>query len=71
MSASIERTGPVLSTRRAAEYCGIAHQTLRNLLAAGRGPKMFKQGRLNVFYPVDLDAWMTTRVIDPAEAVAS
>ena len=71
MNAASDRRGPVLTTRRAAEYCGLAHQTLRNLLAAGQGPKVFKQGRLNVFYPVDLDAWMKTRVIDPAEAVAS
>lgn len=62
----LERRGPVLTTRRAAEYCGIAHQTLRNLLAAGEGPKVFKQGRLNVFYPVDLDAWLSARITDPA-----
>ena len=54
--AVIVRRGPVLTTRRAAEYCGIAHRTLRNLLALNRGPKSFKQGRLNVFYPADLDA---------------
>lgn len=69
--AIVERTGPVLTTRRAAEYCGLAHQTLRNLLAQGEGPKAFKQGRLNAFYPVDLDAWLKTRIVDPAEAVAS
>lgn len=69
--AVVERKGPVLTTRRAAEYCGLAHQTLRNLLAAGEGPKAFKQGRLNAFYPVDLDAWLKTRLVDPAEAVPS
>lgn len=68
---SIERKGPVLTTRRAAEYSGLAYQTFRNLLAEKRGPKVFKQGRLNVFYPVDLDAWLKTRITDPAEAVAS
>lgn len=71
MSASaptIERRGQVLTTRRAAEYCGIAPQTLYNLLAAGAGPKVFKQGRLNVFYPVDLDVWLQGRVTDPAVA---
>ena len=61
-----ERTGPVLNTRRAAEYCGVAHQTLRNLLAAGHGPRVFKHGRLNVFYPVDLDTWLAGRITDPA-----
>lgn len=69
--AVIERTGPVLTTRRAAEYCGLAHQTLRNLLALGEGPRAFKHGRLNAFYPVDLDAWLRTRLADPAKAVAS
>ncbi|MHC9046742.1 helix-turn-helix domain-containing protein [Microbacterium saperdae] len=65
-----ERRGPVLTTRDAAKYCGVAYQTLRNHLAAKTGPKRFKQGALNVFYPVDLDAWLATRVTDP-EAVAS
>lgn len=65
-----ERRGPVLTTRDAAKYSGLAYQTFRNLLAAGDGPKRFKQGALNVFYPVDLDAWLATRVTDP-EAVAS
>lgn len=65
-----ERRGPVLTTRDAAKYSGLAYQTFRNLLAAGDGPKRFKQGSLNVFYSVDLDAWLATRVTDP-EAVAS
>lgn len=71
MTSGVDRRGPVLNTRRAAEYCGIATQTLRNNMAEKRGPKAYKQGRLNVFYPEDLDAWMRTRVTDPAEAVAS
>lgn len=61
----VERRGPVLTTARAAEYCGIAVQTLYNLLSAGEGPKAFKQGRLNVFYPVDLDDWLAGRITDP------
>ena len=61
----VVRRGPVLTTRGAAAYCGVAHQTLRNLLALKRGPKSFKQGRLNVFYPADLDAWLATRITDP------
>ncbi|WP_025104320.1 helix-turn-helix domain-containing protein [Microbacterium paraoxydans] len=65
------RRGPVLTTREAARYCGLAYQTLRNLLAAGDGPKKFKQGALNVFYSVDLDAWLATRITDPDEAAAS
>lgn len=64
------RRGPVLTTRDAAKYSGLAYQTFRNLLAAGEGPKRFKQGALNVFYPIDLDDWLATRVTDP-EAAAS
>lgn len=63
--AGRERRGPVLNTRRAAEYCGLAHQTLRNLLAAGQGPKVFKQGRLNAFYESDLSDWVASRLTDP------
>lgn len=67
-AAVIERTGPVLTTRRAAEYCGIAVQTLYNLISEGAGPKTFKQGRLNAFYASDLDAWLSTRITDPASS---
>ncbi|WHE35182.1 helix-turn-helix domain-containing protein [Microbacterium sp. BDGP8] len=66
MSTAPERSGRVLNTRSAAEFCGMAYQTFRNLLAAGEGPKVFKQGRLNAFYEVDLDAWLRSRVVDPA-----
>lgn len=65
MSTIVDRKGPVLTTRAAATYSGLAHQTFRNLLAGGMGPKKFKHGRLNVFYPVDLDRWLASRVTDP------
>ena len=55
-------TGPVLTTERAAEYCGIKPKTLYNLKSLGLGPKSYKQGRLNVFYPADLDRWLATRI---------
>lgn len=66
-----QRRGPVHNTRAAATYCGLAYQTFRNLLAQGAGPKAFKQGRLNAFYPSDLDDWLASRIVDPAAAVAS
>lgn len=71
---SDERRGPVLTTARAAEYCGIAVQTLYNLLSEDlhrapgeprKAPKSFKQGRLNVFFTVDLDEWILEHVTDP------
>lgn len=71
MSETRERSGPVLTTRAAALYAGLKYQTLRNLLAAGEGPRKFKQGRLNAFYPVDLDAWLKDRLTDPTQAAAS
>lgn len=65
------RSGPILTTKSAAAYCGIAVQTLYNELSAGTGPKAFKQGRLNAFYASDLDAWLLSRITDPSLAVAS
>jgi hypothetical protein len=56
-------TGGVLRSADAANYCGIRPGTLRNLLSAGLGPKGYKQGRLNVFYPQDLDAWLESRLV--------
>ena len=55
--------GPVLTVKRAAEYCGLSTQTLYNLKNKGEGPKAYKQGRLTVYYPADLDAWLTARLI--------
>lgn len=59
-------TGPVLTSKAAAEYCGIAEQTLYNLISQGAGPKHYKRGRLNAFYATDLDAWNQARLV-PAE----
>ncbi|TDL43866.1 helix-turn-helix domain-containing protein [Microbacterium oleivorans] len=66
-ATDFERKGPVLTTKRAAEYCGMATQTLYNSISTGTEagvdfPVFFKQGRLNVFYPVDLDAWIAGRL---------
>ncbi|MCD2170370.1 helix-turn-helix domain-containing protein [Microbacterium sp. JC 701] len=65
------RSGPVLTTKGAAAYCGIAVQTLYNELSAGTGPTSHKQGRLNAFYEADLDAWLKTRITEREMAVAS
>lgn len=59
MSDSVERSGPVLTTRQTAEYVALKPQTLRRLKSEGAGPVVFKQGRLNVYYPADLDTWLT------------
>jgi len=56
------RTGPVLTTKRAAEYVGLKPQTLRKFKCTNEGPASFKQGRLNVYYPADLDSWLAARL---------
>lgn len=57
------RWGPVLTTRQAAEYIGLKPQTLRVMKSEGAGPVVFKQSRLNVYYPADLDAWLAHRLV--------
>lgn len=59
-------TGPVLTSKAAAEYCGLAVQTLYNLISQGQGPKHYKQGKRNAFYATDLDDWNKARLV-PAE----
>lgn len=59
----MDRKGPVLTTKPAAEYVGLKPQTLRRMKCEGTGPKSFKQGRLNVYYPADLDAWLQSRLV--------
>lgn len=61
-------TGRVFTSRQAADYCGMAVQTLYNHLSAGTGPKRFKpQGsRQNHFYQSDLDDWNRVRLEEVA-----
>jgi predicted DNA-binding transcriptional regulator AlpA len=56
-------SGPVLTSKAAADYCGMAVQTLYNLISQGKGPKHYKQGKRNAFYTADLDAWNQARLI--------
>ncbi|GAA2947618.1 hypothetical protein GCM10010458_36490 [Microbacterium luteolum] len=58
------RRSPVFTTKQAAEYVGLKPQTLRFMKWEGTGPVVFKQGRLNVYYPADLDAWLAARLIE-------
>ncbi|GAA3730543.1 hypothetical protein GCM10022239_03890 [Leifsonia bigeumensis] len=53
----------VLTVARAAEYCGLKPKTLYNLKARGEGPVAYKQGRLTVYYPADLDAWLKSHLV--------
>jgi predicted DNA-binding transcriptional regulator AlpA len=56
-------SGPVLTSKAAADYCGMAVQTLYNLISQGNGPKHYKQGKRNAFYTADLDAWNQARLV--------
>ena len=56
-----EDTRHVLIARDAAEYLGIAQQTLAKLRWAGTSPPYFKIGRQVVYKRVELDAWLSTR----------
>lgn len=60
------RHGPVLTTAKAAEYVGLKPQTLRRYKHEGIGPVAFKHGRLTVYYPADLDAWLAQRLTPAA-----
>lgn len=59
----MDRHGPVLNTKQAAEYLATTPGMMRKLKCLGEGPRVYKQGRLNVYYPADLDAWLQSRLV--------
>lgn len=59
-------SAPILTSKQAAEYCGISVQTLYNRISEGEGPKRFKHGRVNAFYESDLDEWNKSRLVEVA-----
>lgn len=65
------RIGEVLSAARAAEYCGLAVGTLYNLASRREGPVTHKHGRKTVYYPVDLDVYLHSRVRPSARKPAA
>jgi len=56
--------GPFLTTKDAAEYCGMPVQSLYNRLSQGTGPKVRKHGTRNKFLRSDLDEWMTAQLAE-------
>lgn len=55
---------PILTTKQAAAYCGLAGaQSLYNLISQGEGPTYYKQVRRNAFYESDLDEWNRSRLV--------
>lgn len=67
---------PLLTTRQAAEYCGLAKNTLEKMRLYGRKddntPRFVKLGSAVRYHPDDLDAWIgrnraiTTSEYDPS-----
>ena len=59
---------PKLSTKQAADYLGLAEQTLANWRFLRQGPVYSKLGRRIVYQIIDLDAYLQQNRIQP-EAV--
>jgi predicted DNA-binding transcriptional regulator AlpA len=51
----------VIKAREAAAYLGLAPQTLAKMRVAGSSPPYHKVGRLVVYNPSELDAWLAAR----------
>lgn len=49
---------PMLRTPEAASYTGLAASTLEKLRVHGDGPLYIRVGRVVVYDPDDLDAWL-------------
>ncbi len=63
MSISPSLSEVFLSTREAAERCGLQYQTLCSWRSTGRGgPRYLKLGRKVVYRESDLQAWIDSRV---------
>jgi excisionase family DNA binding protein len=52
------RVRPKLRTRQAAAYTGLAKSTLEKLRMNGGGCPYMRLGRIVVYDPDDLDAWL-------------
>jgi hypothetical protein len=63
--------GVALTLRKAAKRGNMGESTLRQALAAGRGPRAYKRPGSNRWqiFPDDFDAWALSNVVSPgAEA---
>ena len=56
----------LLNEKQAAERLGVAVKTMQQWRHFGRGPKFAKIGRLVKYRGTDLDAYITSRTINPA-----
>lgn len=58
MSSSALSQRPMLRTTQAAAYTGIAKSTLEKLRCNGGGAPFIRVGRVVLYDPDDLDAWL-------------
>jgi excisionase family DNA binding protein len=52
----------MLRTREAAEYTGLAKSTLEKHRVRGTGCRFIRIGRVVIYDPDDLDAWLTAHL---------
>ncbi len=57
-SSAIPFQRPMLRTRQAAAYTGMAKSTLEKLRCNGGGAPFIRVGRVVMYDPNDLDAWL-------------
>lgn len=70
----MSKTPRYLTTRAAAELCGLRHDYLRALLSQGRGPKSAgraaTRGRPLLFTEEEIERWQASRLAPQNEAAA-
>lgn len=60
----------LVSASEAADYLGLAEQTLTNWRYRGRGPRFYRVGQLVKYDRADLDAWLDENASDSQPATA-
>lgn len=58
----------LLASRAAADYLGVAAQTLANWRYLGTGPRYFRVGQLVKYDQGDLDRWLDRHASEPEPA---
>lgn len=56
-------TRRLLRSSEAAQYLGVAEQTLANWRYLGKGPRFFRVGQLVKYDERDLDGWLDERAV--------
>jgi excisionase family DNA binding protein len=71
MTTHLEMHRQKLRTAQAAAYTGIAKSTLEKLRVYGGGCRFIRVGRVVLYDPVDLDAWLDSHKCDTTAGAAS